>query len=190
LQCCGDKIIFKLDGNRVETKWIVFCEGFRCNTNPWFSWLPLQPAKGEILTLKICRGMPEQIINFGNWAIPISANTIRTGATFDTINIDTQPTAAGKEQLLQALLDVFPELKISETISHQANIRPCTKDKQPFLGSHPQHRNIAIFNGFGAKGGLQMPYYAQRMSDYLLKSLPLSPTVDIQRYYALHFSGQ
>jgi glycine/D-amino acid oxidase-like deaminating enzyme len=190
LQCCGNEIIFKLDGSRAEAKRIIFCEGYRCNSNPWFSWLPLQPAKGEILTLRTSRGMPEQIINFGNWVIPLTSNTIRTGATFDTQNIDTQPTAAGKNQLLQALIDFYPGLKICTTVSHQANIRPCTKDKQPFLGSHPQNRKIVIFNGFGAKGGLQMPYYAQRFSDYLLKSSPLPPIVDIQRHYASHFPGQ
>ena len=189
LHSSGDKTICKIDNNRVEAKRVIFCEGYQCTNNPWFSWLPLQPAKGEILTLKTSTGTPEQILNFGNWVLPLNTSTIRTGATFDRTNIDTQTSKAGKQQLLHSLMSFCPSLKINRTISHQANIRPCTLDKNPFLGIHPQNRNIVIFNGFGAKGALQIPYYVRRLSDYLLMSSPLPYAVDIQRYYATHFPG-
>lgn len=44
---------------------IVFCEGAMARENPWFKWLPFQPAKGEILTIRSAQQLPDQIINAG-----------------------------------------------------------------------------------------------------------------------------
>jgi glycine/D-amino acid oxidase-like deaminating enzyme len=55
---------------------------------------------------------------------------------------------------------MYPYLSASVE-KQQANIRPTTRDKAPFIGLHPKHQNLAIFNGFGAKGSLQIPYYSQ-----------------------------
>jgi hypothetical protein len=46
-----------------------------------------------------------------------------------------------------------------------------------------------IFNGFGAKGSLQIPWYSKRFADYLLNNIPLPSACNIDRYYATHFSA-
>ncbi|MGZ5050255.1 MAG: NAD(P)/FAD-dependent oxidoreductase [Methylobacter sp.] len=168
--------------NDITPKHIVFCEGHNATQNPWFSWLPFQPAKGEILTLTHKTDLPDKILNYGNWLVPLNADTIRTGATFDPNNLDTQITEAGKTALLNSLNHTVPGLGKADVVKHQANIRPCTLDKQPFIGPHPEHRNLFIFNGFGAKGSLQIPYYSRRFADALLNGSALPPACDIQRY--------
>ncbi len=141
----------------IHPKQIIFCEGYKAAHNPWFSNLPFQPVKGEILTLHHQSNLPDKILNHGHWLIPLNANQIRIGATFDRENLNTQTTEHGKQNLLTALSQLVPQLTQTNLINHVANIRPCTLDKQPFIGSHPQHRQLAIFNGFGAKGSLQIP---------------------------------
>ncbi len=168
-------------------KQIIFCEGHHATKNPWFSWLPFQPVKGEILTLKHQSQLPDKILNFGDWLIPLNSHHIRIGATFDRENLNTLPTEHGKDVLLNVLIPISADLAQATLVNHQANIRPCTLDKQPFIGHHPQHPQLAIFNGFGAKGSLQIPWYSQYFVDALLNNSPLRS--NIKRYYATHFTG-
>ena len=167
----------------IYPKHIIFCEGYKATQNPWFSWLPFQPVKGEILTLEHQTELPDKILNYGNWLIPLNDHRIRIGATFDRENLDTQTTEQGKNDLLHALNQISPALNDATVINHQANIRPCTQDRHPFIGWHPQHKKLAIFNGFGAKGSLQIPWHSRHFADALLNSAPLSQACNIQRYY-------
>ncbi len=163
---------------------IIFCEGYHALHNPWFAWLPFQPAKGEILTVRhSSTRLPDLIINKGHWLLPTSTQQFRLGATFDRQNLDAQPTAAGKHALLAALQALTGGLASTMVIKHQANVRPCTLDKQPFIGLHPQWPQLALFNGFGAKGSLQIPWYSQRFADALLQGAPMP--ADVLRYKAL-----
>ncbi len=199
----------------IAPKQIIFCEGYQATQNPWFSYLPFHPVKGEILTLDHQAELPDKIINYGNWLIPLSDHRIRIGATFDRENLDTLATEQGKNDLLSALsyltdchkvvrtqgLTVRPELvegwevkskfdlTHTDLIDHLAGIRPCTQDRQPFIGWHPKHNQFAIFNGFGAKGSLQIPWHTQRFADALLNSAPLPHSSNIQRHYETHFAG-
>ncbi|MDO9424683.1 MAG: FAD-binding oxidoreductase [Methylobacter sp.] len=166
----------------ISPKQIIFCEGCQATQNPWFSYLPFQPVKGEILTLEHQTELPDKILNYGNWLIPLNDHRIRIGATFDRENLNIQATEQGKNDLLNALKQISPGLTHTTLVSHQANVRPCTQDRQPFIGYHPKHDNIAIFNGFGAKGSLQIPWHSRHFADVLLNGFPLSKTCNIQRY--------
>ena len=167
----------------ISSKQIIFCEGFKAMQNPWFSWLPLQAVKGEILTLEHPSQLPDKILNDGNWLIPLNAHRIRIGATFDRENLNIQTTEQGKQNLLNALSQISPALTHTTLIDHQANIRPCTQDRQPFIGHHPLYKQLAIFNGFGAKGSLQIPWHSRHFADALLNGVPLPKTCNIQRHY-------
>jgi glycine/D-amino acid oxidase-like deaminating enzyme len=171
----------------ITPKHIIFCEGFHATTNPWFSWLPFQPVKGEILTLTHQSELPDHIINYGHWLIPLTQNKVRIGATFDRNQLNTHSTDAGKHELLTALQQVtHTDLRLT-VLQQQANIRPCTLDKQPFIGYHPHQPQLAIFNGFGAKGSLQIPWYSQQFATALIHNTPLP--ANIERHYATHFLG-
>ena len=166
----------------IQAKKIIFCEGYQLRDNPWFSALPLQLAKGEILTLETPNNLPNHILNYGHWLIPLENNLFKTGATFDTLQLDTQCTEQARILLLNSLEKRLPDLAAATVIKQQANIRPCTLDKQPFIGLHPRYPELAIFNGFGAKGSLQIPYYSQQFADKLLHNKALDSGVDVQRY--------
>lgn len=157
---------------------IIFCEGYRAINNPWFAYLPFQPVKGEILTLAQPTRLPDTIVNNGYWLLPTSTEQFRLGATFDRENLDTQPTEAGKQVLLAALQSFANNLTTATVLKHQAGVRPCTLDKQPFIGLHPRYPRLAIFNGFGAKGSLQIPWYSQRFADALLNSATIPSSID------------
>ena len=108
----------------ITAKQIVFCEGYHCSRNPWFSWLPLKPAKGEILTLSNRAELPDAILNYGNWLLPLESGTIRIGATFDREQIDNRPSLQGKDNLLNAIKAYSPSLAQSEVMGSPSRYSP------------------------------------------------------------------
>jgi glycine/D-amino acid oxidase-like deaminating enzyme len=179
----------KLSWQNLAPKQVVFCQGYQAMNNPWFAWLPFQAVKGEILNLRH-QGvyLPDYLLNYGRWLLPLDDKECRIGATFDHQTLDCQTTAAAAQQLLTAVADISPALAQAHISQHKANIRPCTVDKKPFIGRHPQLPQLAIFNGFGAKGSLQIPWYSQQFADSLSANTP--PPANIQRHYATHFFNQ
>jgi glycine oxidase len=164
---------------------LVFCEGQQARFNPWFGQLPFQPAKGEIITLATDQPLAEAILNAGHWLIPLSNNSYRLGSNYDSQHLDDHPTTAIADALLDALntlvcLDSPPRL-----LGHLAGVRPATRGAQPFIGSHPRQPLLHIFNGFGSKGSLLIPWYASRFADVLCGKGSLPDNADIHRYHDL-----
>lgn len=179
------QLLPSLSWQGMSFKKILFCEGHHATHNPWFSWLPFQLVKGEILSLKHQSPLPDVIYNFGDWLIPLDKQRIRLGASFDREHLNTEPTLKAKNTLLQSLEHSGIQLSELSVIDHLANIRPCTLDKQPFIGEHPRQSQLAIFNGFGAKGSLQIPKLSQLFADALINHSPYPSS--IARYYETHF---
>jgi glycine/D-amino acid oxidase-like deaminating enzyme len=166
----------------IVAKRIIFCEGYHAMHNPYFAWLPFQPVKGEILTVAHNHHLPDTILNYGQWFLPLNSQQARIGATFDWRNLNNQATELGKHTLLNGLKTLLADFDY-QILAHQANVRPCTLDKQPFIGFHPQHPQLAIFNGFGAKGSLQIPWHSQYFASVLIDNTALHSLSNIQRHY-------
>jgi len=160
---------------------LIFCEGYRVVDNPWFSRLPLQPAKGEIMTLKPQQQNMDKMINGGKWLIPLHDGQWRLGASYDREQLNEQPTEAGRELLLSALNGLLVSPPAVEVVAHRAGVRPGTRDKAPLLGVHPQQSRLYCFNGFGSKGSLLIPWYSKQMAAYLLEGEALPEEADIAR---------
>jgi glycine/D-amino acid oxidase-like deaminating enzyme len=171
----------KLSWQDIQAKKIIFCEGYQAINNPWFQYLPFQPVKGEILTFNSDTRIIPQMLNYGRWYIPLSENKFRIGATFDNKTLNTLPSESAKNDLSTALHKIYPAMKSAKLFKHQANIRPTTLDKYPLIGQHPEQKDILIFNGFGSKGSLQIPFYSQHFADYLLKNTLIDNHVNISR---------
>jgi glycine/D-amino acid oxidase-like deaminating enzyme len=166
----------------ISANQVIFCEGHQVIYNPWFNGLPFQSVKGEVLTLNQSNSLPDAIMNYGNWLLPSASGSFRIGATFDRLKVDNQITEQGKDALLNALKTFHPALAEASIVKHEAGIRPCSSDRYPIIGRHPHNRQLAIFNGFGAKGSLQIPWYSERFVDYLLLNVPLPSSCDIRRF--------
>ena len=160
---------------------IVFCEGYRMRDNPWFGVLPLQPDKGEMLRLSSERGLCRHIINGAHWLVPIGGGQYRFGATHEHHRIDCEPTPEGRTALLQGLDGLLGDSAGVRVEAHLAGVRPATRDRQPLIGTHAEARRVHLFNGFGARGTLSIPWYAERMAGYLLDGRPLPPQADLAR---------
>ncbi len=171
-----------LHWKNIYPKQVIFCEGHLATKNPWFSALPFQPVKGEIITAVASHQIQQNILNYGQWFIPLDDFQFRTGASFDRNHLNTGITSKAKHALLNSLKQVYPTLSIQQVIKQQAGIRPTTLDKMPFVGRHPNYPDLIIFNGFGAKGSLQIPWHCQTLAEHLLNNQPIAQSSNILRY--------
>jgi len=165
----------------IDARRVIFCEGFMATNNPWFNWLPFQPAKGEILSFTSDQQLPEQIINAGKWLLPVSDGSYKTGATYDHNLSNIEPSKAGKSELIEGLQHLLSSPLNFKLVDHQAGVRPNTRDKRPFIGTHPSQPQLAIFNGFGSKGSMLIPFYAERFVSHLSDGSAIPEEADISR---------
>ena len=162
----------------------IFCEGFNGKFNSHFKYLPFNPVKGEVLDIEIQNLDLQEIINQGVFVIPLEKDKFRLGATYKWDVLDFIPTEEGKNSLIEKYQKLMkPPMRI---LSHQAGVRPATKDRRPFLGMHPEMKNMGIFNGFGSKGVSLVPYFGKQFADFLVYQKELHPEVNINRFASLY----
>lgn len=165
----------------ISAKHIVFCEGYKIEQNPFFSWLPFKLTKGEILTIHAPLLKADEIMNRGVFVLPLGDNLYRVGATYNWDDLTEETTEAGKEELVGKLDKL---LKIPyRIIDHVAGIRPTVNDRRPILGKHPIHQTLAVFNGLGTKGVQLSPYFAEELVNHILHNTSLDKEANINRFY-------
>lgn len=158
---------------------VVFCEGYQSKNNPWFGDLPVNPTKGETLTVETDGLSEEESLNRKCFTLYLGDGKYKVGATYvwDTDNVEL--TEEGKNLLLDNLS--YLTNKPVRIVSQTAGIRPTTRDRRPFMGRHPLFEKLAIFNGLGAKGYMMAPLLSLEMSDHLLKETPLNKECVLER---------
>ncbi len=160
---------------------VIFCTGWKSLVQPGFDWMPMIPNKGEVLTIKSVSLKLKRMLNFGKFLIPIGNDLFRLGATYELSQPNILPTETGKAELLNQFREVYPEP--AEVVDHQSGYRPTSPDRRPVLGFHPENNQYAIFNGFGSKGVMLIPYFAEHFIHFLKGEISLMKDVDVKRYW-------
>lgn len=160
---------------------IIFCDGHLITKNPFFNWIPMKPAKGEILTI-YCEALKlkKDIFNKGFFIMPLGNDLYKVGATYEWEELNDMPTEKGKTELLKKLNSVVSSpYKI---ISHDAGVRPSVIDRRPVVGAHPEFKNVYIFNGLGTKAVMLAPYFAKQLVAFVRNNTPISSEVNPNRF--------
>jgi len=167
----------------VRARFLVFCEGTALRANPWFSFLPLRAAMGDILGLRV-PGQPEdRILHRGKWLVPVGGGLFRAGSTFDWDAPTAAPSPAAAKDILDPIRPLLaaPPEPVPELA--RAGFRPLLAQGRPALGRHPEQPRLAALNGLGAKGVLLSPFFADRLLDALERNASLDPEVDLVRFW-------
>ena len=171
------------DGGRAQK--IIFCDGTSGAQSHFFGWLPFRPVKGEILRIKTADVMPV-VFNRGVFVIP-QGRYANVGSTYDHHDLSDAPTERGHQRIRQKLDKL---LRVPyEVVDHWAGVRPATQDRLPFIGQHPKHEPLMVFNGFGSKGVSLAPYFAQHFVHCLIKNRTTDEAVNIRRFYHYYSSS-
>jgi len=165
----------------VEAEKIIFCEGATGEFNPFFEKIPFAPNKGQAIIIEAADLPGEHVYKRGQLLVPMAKKDhYWVGASYQWKYEDAQPTQAFLEQV-QTLLNnwIKPSYRI---VAHLAAIRPATLERRPFVGLHPQHDAVGIFNGMGTKGTSLAPFFANQLVQNLVHGLPITPEADIRRF--------
>jgi glycine/D-amino acid oxidase-like deaminating enzyme len=160
---------------------VIFCNGTAHSGNYYTDWLKFKPVKGEVLRIRIQSADFEHIINRNGFLLPVGNNEYKLGATYDNHFRDTLPSGKGREELVQKLVGLLRTPY--EVTDHWAGVRPATHDRRPYIGRHPAHEQVLIFNGLGTKGVSLAPYFAAHFADVLADRCALMPEADIRRVW-------
>lgn len=165
----------------ITAKRIVFCEGFGIKKNPYFNYLPLNEAKGELITIHA----PELNINFllksTLFVLPLGDNNYKVGATFNWTDKTSNPSEEGKEELVEKLKKV---INVPYTIvSQSAGIRPTVAGRRPLVGVHPEKEQLVVLNGLGTRGVMIAPTVAKNLFNHLENDEMLDKEIDVKRFY-------
>lgn len=176
LQLRHDMVVYE----HSEARHIVFAEGYGMVSNPFFSALPLDGAKGELLLIKAPGLNLGVIIKTDIFILPLGNHIYKVGATYNWEDKTNTPTPAAREELLVALKEVIR--CDFEIIGQQAGIRPTVKDRRPLLGTHPSHDSIHLLNGLGTRGVMLAPAMAQLLFDHIEHQAAIDSHISIKRF--------
>jgi hypothetical protein len=168
---------------RFSAKNIVFAEGFGMMKNPFFNTLPLNEAKGEVITIKAPNLKIDYILKSSVFVVPLGNDLYSVGATYNWDDKTNDITEVAKIELLSKLKQLIT--CDFEVIDQKAGIRPTVNDRRPLVGTHPIHQKMAILNGLGTRGVMIAPYAAKNLYNWIEHGIPLDPEMDISRFNVL-----
>ncbi len=162
-------------------KAVIFCEGYQAIYNPWLEHLPFKLSRGDVLTVEPKELDPYresqainqelQMLNWGSWLVQdqheaSDATRFKLGSSYEWNSLDLQAKAENATKLLaSAALNTGEKMNL---IRHQVGIRPTTTQRRPFIGPLSNLDHAYCFNGFGSKGCLLIPFYAEHLVSHLL----------------------
>ncbi len=175
-----EKITYK----NTVAKNIIFCEGFLVKNNPHFNWIPLKPVKGELFTISTSElNLTNSVFNKNGFLMDLGNNNFKMGATYDWNDLNQTASPKGYKELEEKLKQL---ITCAYTINkHEAGIRPSSIDRRPIVGSHPNFKNMFVFNGLGTKGIMLAPFFANNFVNFYHQKHSLNSDVDVKRFYHL-----
>lgn len=159
---------------------IIFSDGIATASNPYFRNLPFAPNKGEAVWAAI-EGLPAtHIFKKGFNLVPWKDNIFWLGSTYLWEFDNDHPTPGFRQFAHNWLLQTIKlPFKI---LDHKAAVRPATLERRPFVGFHPQHPAVGIFNGMGTKGCSLAPWFARQLVMHIQTGAPVTPEADVKRF--------
>lgn len=166
---------------QIESKHIVFAEGFGMHSNPFFNNLPLDGTKGELFIIKATNLNLDVIVNTSVFILPLGNDLFKVGATYNWFDKTNKPTEEGKRELIERIKEILN--CDFEIIEHFAGVRPTVKDRKALIGSHYRHKNIHILNGMGTRGVMLAPTMAKVLFENIEFGFEIDSSLSINRFY-------
>jgi glycine oxidase len=150
---------------------VVMALGYKNSLVPWFAEVPVNPTKGQLLTVKWDNQCRNTSLHRKAFALPVGENVFRIGSTYEWNNTSVEPTPEGRELILSNVRSITNDSL--EVIAHNSGIRPASPDRRPMVGKHSAFDHLYIFNGLGAKGYMLAPSLAEMLCNALIKQTTL-----------------
>jgi glycine/D-amino acid oxidase-like deaminating enzyme len=159
---------------------IIFADGAAGSDNPYFSLLPYAKNKGQAIIVEIPDLPRTNIYKQGITLVPWQDNLWWIGSTYEWDFKDLEPSVDFRNKV-EMQLQHWLKLPY-KIVDHMASERPANLERRPFVGMHPVHTNIGVFNGMGTKGCSLSPYFAKQFADALVHQAAINPLADVKRF--------
>lgn len=169
--------------NDSKFKNIVFCEGYKLKSNPFFNYLPLIGNKGAYLIIESEQLKLDVALKSFYFLIPLGNHRYKFGATYEHRFNNNHDVLAKKELIAKLEELIAVPYKV---ISFITGVRPTVVDRKPLLGEHPSLINMYVMNGMGTRGVLLAPVASKLLKDHILNKLPIPTDLDIKRFNSLY----
>lgn len=182
-----NKLIFDeslIEYKGIKANNIIFSEGFHATQNPFFNYLPFQPAKGEAIIFTLDNFHADKILRHKQFMVPFGNGEFWSGGGYEWKQLDDTTTIKFKDNWLTQMSDMINSKPT--IIEHKAAVRPAVKGRRPLIGNHPRIKNVYIFNGMGTKGASLVPYWAKHLVSHLLRGENISDEVSISRFLSYY----
>ncbi len=181
LQCHG----LKLKGGKVEAKWTVIAAGsFSAQIEGAAPYAPVIPAKGQMICLRSDSVKMQRVLWSENiYLVPRNDGRILAGATVERVGFDRTVTAGGLKKLLDAAIELAPELASARVDESWAGLRPDTPDHLPVLGPCDAE-GLLFATGHFRSGILLAPVTARLVTEWITTQ---KVSVDWERFSPMRF---
>jgi glycine oxidase len=161
---------------------IVFAEGRYGASNPFFSRVPFNVCKGQVLLVNIPGLHITHAIHKKVVLVPVGNEDFICGATYEWDDLTDAPTEGGRTELTSALADILGEKYTFHIKDQKAGVRPTISDRRPVVGWHPKYAGIGILNGLGTRGLLLGPAIVTEFLNNLQQGNSISTEWDVNRF--------
>ncbi|MGX2040097.1 glycine oxidase ThiO [Methylocaldum sp. MU1018] len=140
--------------------------------------LNVEPVKGQMIVFSAEPNLLEHIVlSQGHYLIPRKDGKILAGSTLEYAGFDKSVTESARGELEAFAYGVLPALRSCAVEKHWAGLRPGSPTGVPYIGQHPEIRNLYFNCGHFRNGFAMAPASARLLADLIAARPPdLSPT--------------
>jgi glycine oxidase len=169
-------------GEEIAAKIVVLAAGCHSSAlagensieNGWLSrYAPTRPIRGQMLALHSAEvNLGRVLRSERGYLVPRLDGRIVAGSTLENVGFEKRVTAGGMRKILDAAIELAPNLAGAEIVEMWAGLRPGTPDHLPILGP-ADVEGLFIATGHYRNGILLAPVTAKLVRDWILnKKMP------------------
>lgn len=141
----------------------------------------IAPVKGQMIVFKAKPDVVSRIVlSKGRYVIPRKDGRVVLGSTLEFSEFDKTTSDTVLEELKQEAYRIIPELRHYPVEKQWAGLRPGSIDGVPYIGEHPQLKNLYINAGHFRNGVVIGLASCQLLVNQLLGQEPI---IDPEPYY-------
>ena len=158
---------------------VIFAEGYRIFSNPYFNYIPVLPNFGQALLVSDQELEGNVIEKAKHLYCRWSSGKCWYGATMHRMK-DVNDL---QDQTAQLVADYRVDRGKDAGKTEPLNgIRPTMPDRRPVAGMHPLYPALFCLNGLGTKGASLAPWVATLLGAFILSGQPIPDELNTNRY--------
>lgn len=132
--------------------------------------IPVHPVQGQMVLFKTpAQWLPTMCMNNVMYLIPRQDGHIVCGSSMAHCGFNTLPDSKTKQNIIDACLEMVPELAQFPIVKQWAGLRPSSPTGIPYIGQVPEVDNLWINAGHFRNGLCMGPASAQLLRQLMLK---------------------